>query len=149
MASFISHASVAAAVGTILWIVAASSARGEIPFAAGTGEPNDPYLIATAEQLLAVIEQRVSVNRNESPQSLQTKHFALVADIDLDPNLPGGKVFDNALFNLSTGSLDGRGHRILNLYILPPQTWERPAERKLGPDAVLRNLLLEYISVKG
>ena len=42
-------------------------------FAGGTGEPNDPYQIATAEQLIAV---------NSDP-NLMSKHFLLVDDIDL------------------------------------------------------------------
>ena len=52
----------------------------------GTGEPNDPYQIATAEQLIAI----------GSDPNLLDKHFLLVADIDQDPNLAGGRVFDNA-----------------------------------------------------
>ena len=51
-------------------------------FAGGTGEPNDPYQIATAEQLTSI----------GSDPNLLDKHFVLVADIDLDPNLPGGRI---------------------------------------------------------
>ncbi|MHC4119811.1 MAG: hypothetical protein ACYSWO_20120 [Planctomycetota bacterium] len=89
-------------------------------FAGGTGEPNDPYQIATAEQLIAI----------GSDPSFLDKNFVLVADIDLDPNLPGGRVFTNAPIardsNASVGShsgasfggvLDGRGHTIANLHI--------------------------------
>ena len=46
-------------------------------FAGGTGEPNDPYLIATAEQLISI----------GSDPSLLNKHYLMVNDIDLDPNL--------------------------------------------------------------
>ena len=56
-------------------------------FAGGTGEPNDPYQIATAEQLISI----------GSDPNLLDKHFILVNDIDLDPNLPGGRVFDRAV----------------------------------------------------
>ncbi|MBP7052226.1 MAG: hypothetical protein KBE65_14535 [Phycisphaerae bacterium] len=56
-------------------------------FAGGTGEPNDPYRIATAEQLCSI----------GSDPNLLDRHFVLTADIDLDPNLPGGKVFDRAV----------------------------------------------------
>jgi len=38
-----------------LWaIVLSTSLNVQAQFAGGTGEPNDPYLIATAEQFLAV-----------------------------------------------------------------------------------------------
>ncbi len=91
-------------------------------FAGGTGEPNDPYQIATAEQLCSI----------GSDPNLLDKHFILIADIDLDPNLPGGKVFDRAVIapghgmNGSEGTLvgvaftgvfDGDYHTISNLTI--------------------------------
>ncbi|OHB64967.1 MAG: hypothetical protein A2Y76_14760 [Planctomycetes bacterium RBG_13_60_9] len=61
-------------------------------FAGGTGTPADPYQIATAEQLAGI---------GEDP-NLHDKHFLLVADIDLDPNLPGGKVHDEAVIGWFT-----------------------------------------------
>ncbi|MFZ2146933.1 MAG: hypothetical protein WAV28_06910, partial [Sedimentisphaerales bacterium] len=45
------------------------------------------------------------------------KHFILTADIDLDPNLPGGKVFDKAVIGSFTGVFDGNGHTISHLTI--------------------------------
>jgi hypothetical protein len=59
------------------------------------------------------------------------KHFILTGDIDLDPNLPGRKVFDRAVVappesldewgyfqgTAFTGVFDGDGHRILRLMI--------------------------------
>ena len=56
-------------------------------YAGGTGEPNDPYQIATAADLIAL---------GNEPNDYD-KHFILTADIDLDPNLPGRKVFDKAV----------------------------------------------------
>ena len=56
-------------------------------YSGGTGDPNDPYQIATAEDLMLL---------GESPEDYD-KHFILTADIDLDPNLPGRKVFDRAV----------------------------------------------------
>ena len=50
-------------------------------YSGGTGEPNDPYQIATAADLIAL---------GETPEDYD-KHFILTADIDLDPNLPGRK----------------------------------------------------------
>ena len=80
-------------------------------FAGGTGEPNDPYQIATAEQLISI----------GSDPNLLSRHFVLVADIDLDPNQPGGKVFTQAVIAPFSppfsGSLDGRGHVVRNLVI--------------------------------
>lgn len=56
-------------------------------FAGGTGEPNDPYQIATAEQLLSI----------GSDPNLLDKCFILVNDIDLDPNVTGIGPFTQAL----------------------------------------------------
>ncbi len=89
-------------------------------FAGGTGEPNDPYQIATTEHLLSV----------GLDDGLFERHFVLIDDIDLDPNLPGGRVFEDALIardqheNVTshlgksfTGLFDGQGHTIWNLSI--------------------------------
>lgn len=92
-----------------------------VEFAGGTGEPNDPYQIATAEQLIGM-----------GDGELQSKHFVLIADIDLDPNLPGNRVFEDALiapdrdethsvsrahYAPFMGVFDGQGHTIANLHI--------------------------------
>ncbi len=85
-------------------------------YSGGTGEPNDPYQIATAADLIAL---------GEDPNDYD-KHFILTADIDLDPNLPGRKVFDRAVIAPAsdvdfypwvegtpfTGVFDGNGHAI-------------------------------------
>jgi len=71
-------------------------------YSGGTGEPNDPYRIATAEDLIAL---------GNEPNDYD-KHFILTADIDLDPNLPGRKVFDKAVIapaGLSDGDFGGEG----------------------------------------
>lgn len=99
-------------------------------FAGGTGEPNDPYQIATGEQLISI----------GSDPNLMDKHFTLVNDIDLDPNLPGGSIFTDAVIARDEsdgvsghtgfpfrGILDGQGHTIANLHI----------EGKYGYDAGL------------
>jgi len=89
----------------------------------GAGEPNDPYQIATAEDLIAL---------GETPADYD-KHFILTADIDLDPNLPGRKVFDRAVIAPDTndvtdsfafegipftGIFDGNGCTISRLTII-------------------------------
>ena len=89
-------------------------------YSGGTGEPNDPYQIATAEDLMLL---------GDSPEDYD-KHFILTADIDMDPNLPGRRVFTDALIARDrleavsghsadefVGVLDGKGHAIDNLHI--------------------------------
>ena len=89
-------------------------------FAGGTGEPNDPYQLATIDDLLAI----------GSSSELLSKHYVLINNLDLDPNLPGGRMFDDALIapdqreDVSAhsgpafrGVFDGRGHTIRNLSI--------------------------------
>jgi hypothetical protein len=90
-------------------------------YSGGTGEPNDPYQIATAEDLIML---------GETPEDYD-KHFILTADIDLDPNLPGRKVFNRAAIapdindtdkwfqgTYFTGVFDGNGHTISHLTIV-------------------------------
>ena len=77
-------------------------------YAGGSGTAEDPYKIATAEDLIAL---------GETPADYD-KHFILTADIDLDPNLPAGKVFDEAVIFFFTGVFDGNGHTISHLTII-------------------------------
>jgi len=81
-------------------------------YSGGTGDPNNPYRIATAEDLMLL---------GESTEDYD-KHFVMIDDIDFDPNLPGRKVFDRAIIGSSgffpfTGVFDGNGHVISNLNI--------------------------------
>ncbi len=89
-------------------------------YSGGSGTAQDPYQIATAADLIALGETSADYN----------KHFILTADIDLDPYLPGRKVFDKAVVAPRlgedtvnppgtgfTGSFDGKGHTIRNLTI--------------------------------
>ncbi len=69
-------------------------------FAGGTGEPNDPYQIATAEQLLAV----------GASSTLAGKCFQLTADIDL-----AGLSFYTSPVPTFSGTFDGNGHAVRNL----------------------------------
>jgi hypothetical protein len=91
-----------------------------VEFAGGTGVPEDPYQIATVAQLIGM----------GTDPNLYDRHFVLVADIDLDPNRPGGRVFDRAVIAPDTndveykyqgvgfrGYLDGRGHGVANMHI--------------------------------
>jgi len=103
----------------VLFLTFVSTATAK--YSGGTGEPNDPYQIATAADLIAL---------GETPEDYD-KHFILTADIDLDPNLPGRKVFDKAVIapdtndatwqfegTSFTGVFDGNGHTISHLTIL-------------------------------
>src|SRR5512136_2453117 len=90
-------------------------------YSGGSGTAKDPYQIATAADLIAL---------GETPADYD-KHFILTADIDLDPNLPGGKAFDKAVIKpvgegplniieeppFFTGIFDGDGHTISHLTI--------------------------------
>jgi hypothetical protein len=85
-------------------------------YGGGSGTAEDPYQIATSADLLLL---------GDSPEDYD-KHFILTADIDLDPNLPGRKVFDKAVIAPTasweggtpfTGVLDGNGHTISHLTI--------------------------------
>jgi hypothetical protein len=103
----------------------------EAEYSGGTGEPNDPYQIATAEDLMLL---------GDSPEDYD-RHFILTADIDLDPNLPGRKVFDRAIIDFFTGVFDGNEHIISNF------TYECNGVNRIGlfgyvydPNALVKNL---------
>ncbi|HUV65009.1 MAG TPA: GLUG motif-containing protein [Sedimentisphaerales bacterium] len=72
---------------TLLITIFSLSLPAYAKYSGGIGEPNDPYQIATAEDLMLL---------GDSPEDYD-KHFILTADIDLNPNLPGRKVFDKAV----------------------------------------------------
>jgi hypothetical protein len=73
---------------------------GAVDFAGGTGEPNNPYQIATAEQLIAV----------GSDPNLAKSHFVLTASIDLS-----GTTWSSPVIPSFYGSLDGNGLAIQGL----------------------------------
>ena len=101
-------------------IVCTLGLPAQAQYSGGSGTAEDPYEIATAADLIAL---------GETPDDYD-KHFILTADIDLDPNLPGGRVFDRAVIAPHTnpfttfhdgaefsGTFDGNGHVISNLHI--------------------------------
>ncbi|MEN6336410.1 MAG: GLUG motif-containing protein [Phycisphaerales bacterium] len=77
-----------------------ATARG-VEFAGGTGEPNDPYQVATPAQLLAI----------GTRQDLRQKSYILVNTIDLS----GAVVTGSAIPSQFKGVLDGNGYTIENL----------------------------------
>ncbi len=58
---------------SVLFIICLLALPAEAEYGAGTGRPDDPYLIYTAEQM-----NEIGANRND-----WDKHFKLMADIDL------------------------------------------------------------------
>ena len=93
-----------------------SALSAQAQYGGGTGEPNDPYQIATVEELMLL---------GDSPEDYD-KNFILTADIDLS-----GFYYDTALIAPDvnaiddyfqgipfTGVFDGNGHTISHLTVL-------------------------------
>jgi hypothetical protein len=104
----------------------------------GTGEPNNPYLIDTAEHLNAI---------GAEPNDWD-KHFKLMADIDL--SAIGGTRFNTighwrapTDFRAFTGTFDGGGRQILNFrYSSQAEDATGLFACLSGADAEIRNLTL-------
>jgi len=96
-------------IGTIFVLISIFlfSQPAQAKYGGGSGTADDPYQIATAKNLNDL---------GESPEDYN-KHFILTDNIDLDPNLPGLKVFDKAVIASFTGVFDGNGHTISHLTI--------------------------------
>jgi hypothetical protein len=105
--------------GSADFFVFSMDATAQRKYAGGTGEQGDPYQIATAAYLIGL---------GNEPNDY-AKCFILTADIDLDPNLPGNRVFDRAVIAHSpghmssfrgtafSGEFDGNAHVISRLTI--------------------------------
>lgn len=103
-------------------------------FAGGTGTQNDPYQIATAEQLLFI----------RSGSSLCDKHFVLVCDIDMENRSVGPTLIDTF-----SGVFDGRGFRIANVLLgRGDASCTVGLFRNIQLGGVVKNLIVEgvYIS---
>jgi len=91
-----------------LLLLAICTTTAAVDFAGGTGQWDDPYRIATAEQLLSI----------GSDYELLGSYYVLIADIDLDPNLSADYAFqESPIPSGFSGVFDGRGHRIHHLTI--------------------------------
>ena len=134
----------------LLIVVCFVSLRAYAKYSGGMGQSNDPFQIATAEDLMLL---------GESPEDYD-KHFILTADINLDPNLPGRKVFDKAVIAPDTdpvkhsfqgtsfnGFFDGNGHTILHLTITGQAFLGLFGQ--LGSGAKISDLGLEAVNVRG
>jgi hypothetical protein len=73
----------------------------------GQGTAEVPYRIDVADQLILL----------GKASALWDRHFVLDVDIDLDPNLPEGAVFGQAVVPVFSGVFDGDGHTISHLTI--------------------------------
>ena len=135
----------------IVWALSCPLLAQTGKFAGGAGEPNNPYQVATAEQLISI----------GSRSGLFDDHYVLVNDIDLDPNLPGGCVFDKAVIATGAyrsaysffGSFNGAGHTIRNLVIRvksqdPRATTTAGLFGYLDKGALVRNLRIEAADVQ-
>ena len=89
-------------------------------YAGGSGTKDDPYQIATAEQLAKLARD---VNNGNTSQAFLDKYFMLTQDIDLSGGIwmPIGKYYNygngNGNNRLFFGKFDGNGHVIRNMHI--------------------------------
>jgi hypothetical protein len=128
-----------------LFIVVCTVTAPVLGYSGGTGEPNDPYQIATAQDL---------IDLGNTPQDYD-KHFILIADIDLS-----GQSFTEALIAPDTdssawgfqglpftGVFDGQGYSVKQLHIT--------GDDYLGlfgqsdPNAIISNLGVQAVDVNG
>jgi formylglycine-generating enzyme required for sulfatase activity len=134
------------AIGFLLTIGSTATAN----YSGGTGEPNDPYQITTAADLIGL---------GETPEDYD-KHFVLTADIDLDPGLRGRKAFDRAVIAPDTndadrlfqgtpftGTFDGYDHTISHLTIAGKGYLGLFG--KSDSQAAISNLIVEATTVSG
>ena len=132
------------AIVLLLTIVSAAQAK----YSGGTGQPEDPYEIATADDLILL---------GDSPEDYD-KHFILTADVDLDPNLPGRKVFRKAVIagdmapdswrykgTPFTGVFDGNTHKISHLRVTRGDYLGLFG--RLGSGAEVRNLGIVEVTI--
>jgi hypothetical protein len=134
----------------IALVILALVCPAQAQYSGGSGTGEDPYQIATAADLILL---------GETPEDYD-KHFILTADIDLDPNLPGRKVFDKAVIapDLNdtyatyqgtdfTGVFDGNNHTISHLTITG---WNHLGLfGQLGSGANVSNLGVEAVDIGG
>jgi hypothetical protein len=139
-----------ASLALAILLSALCTVASAVEFAGGTGESDDPYQIATAEQLIAI----------GADPNLYDRHFVLVADIDLAPGQPGGQVFTGSVIPYLSvsedgwrpwlgfaGSLDGAGHTIKNLTIAMQQGGCVGLFTQIAAPGRVSNLVLRPVSI--
>ncbi|MHC4072109.1 MAG: GLUG motif-containing protein [Planctomycetota bacterium] len=122
---------------SLLIVICLAGSAAQAQYGGGTGEPNNPYLIATAEDLMLLGDSLEDYD----------KHFILTADIDLDPNLPGRKVFDEAVIGYFKGVFDGNDHSILHLMI--KGSGHLGLFRRLASGAEVRDVKVVDVNIVG
>ncbi|MHC4521725.1 MAG: GLUG motif-containing protein, partial [Planctomycetota bacterium] len=126
---------------SLFLLVAISVAHAQ--YSGGSGTADDPYQIARAEDLIALGETWRNLG----------EHYVLTADIDLDPNLAGRRVFDRAVIGHNwmppfSGVFDGDGHTIAHLTIIA-QGDHLGLFGVLAAGAEVRNLGLVDVNITG
>lgn len=121
-------------------------------YTGGSGTADDPYQIGSAEDIVTL---------GRTPEDYG-KHFMLIADIDLldlEPNLPGGAVFDRAVIAPDTdsasgyqgtafgGVFEGNGHIVSHLTIAGEG--HLGLFGRLGGEAEVRELKLVDANITG
>jgi len=117
----------------LVWLaICLLAAPGQAEYGGGTGRPDDPYLIYTAEQM-----NQIGANRQD-----WDKHFKLMADIDLGSYT--GKSFNitgTSKNDAFRGVFDGNGKEIANFrYSSASKSNAGLFGYLRGPNAKIRNL---------
>lgn len=108
--------SIVLALALCLTFIPTALATGSKTFSGGTGTADDPYLISTAEDMLALAEAV-----NQDGNTYEYYHFRLTNDIDLGTNAenPWTPIGKNSSANSPQflGSFDGDHHTVRGLYV--------------------------------
>jgi hypothetical protein len=111
-------------------------------FTSGSGSEEDPYLIATPEQLarLSILSPRFTGRKAYEREKI---HLKLVKDIDLAGKtwFPIGRS-DSSFY----GVFDGQGHTIYNM-IISNDTGFAGLFGSVGSDAIIKNLKLVGVQI--
>jgi hypothetical protein len=109
-------------------------------YSGGTGEPNNPYLIATPDDL-----NSIGLDPND-----WDKHFKMIADINM-VGITGTKFNIIGSQNYPfVGVFDGNGHSTSNFtYIAPQKADVGLFAYVYGPNACIRNVVLNKTFVSG
>jgi hypothetical protein len=131
-------------VSLIIALLAGTAADAK--YSGGTGDPNDPYQIATKADLLTLA----------SDANDYDKCFVLTGDIDMEsqfftkaiitPNARSDSFFEGPVF---TGTFDGNGHRVMNFTINGGTGSTLGLFGYISSSGSVKNLCLENCSVTG
>ena len=119
---------------TLLITIFSLSLPAYAQYSGGTGEPNDPYQIATATDL---------IDLGETPDDYD-KHFILTDDIDLEENY-----IYKAVVPVFSGYFDGNRHVIRNMEIYSMNVYQLGLFGRLTDTAVIVDINLDNVTVRG